>query len=411
MSTAVIEILLAVGTFTGIILVLSILVLEARRRLAPSGRCAVVINDRTTIQVPAGQRLLAALTGADIHLPTACGGAGTCGLCKVRVLDGGGEPLPQELGLMSRAEARQGVRLSCQVPVLATMTVEVDEVYLSVKTWQCTVVSVRNMATLISEIVLQIPGGESLDCRPGSFVQVTCPPYQLDYSDIEVDSRFNEGWQQAGLRALHAGTPQPVTRAYSLASSPGEPDRVALNIRIALPPPHSPQIPPGIVSSWLFSLKPGDQVEISGPYGAFYVRDTEKEAVFIGGGVGMAPLYAQIRHLLEVQQSKRTISYWYGARSGSEIYYDDIFEQLQKTHDNFSWHPALSAPAPEDNWQGATGFIHQVIHDQYLATHPAPEDCEYYLCGPPLMVKAVRAMLDNLGVDSEDIHFDDFGNG
>ncbi len=411
MNNAAMEILLAVTAFTGIVLLLVMLVLWARRRLVPSGHCAVVINDRTTVQVPVGQRLLSVLTDADIHLPTACGGAGTCGLCKVRVLDGGGDPLPQELDSMSRAEAQQGVRLSCQVPVLAPMKVEVDEIYLSVKTWKCTVVSVRNMATLINEIVLQIPGGESLNCRPGSFIQVTCPPYQLDYSAIEVDSKFNEAWQKAGLRALHAGTNKPVTRAYSMASNPAELDRVALNIRIALPPPHRHQIPPGIVSSWLFSLKPGDQVEISGPYGMFYVRDTEKEAVFIGGGVGMAPLYAQIRNLLEVQYSKRKISYWYGARSGSDIYYGDIFEQLQKTHVNFSWHPALSAPAPEDKWQGATGFIHQVIHDQYLSTHPSPEDCEYYLCGPPLMVKAVRAMLDNLGVDSEDIYFDDFGNG
>ena len=411
MNNAITEILLAVGTFTGIVLVLSALVLEARRRLAPSGQCAVVINDQTPIEVPVGQRLLSVLTGADIQLPTACGGAGTCGLCKVRVLKGGGEPLPQERGLMSRAEIRQGVRLACQVPVLAPMNVEVDEVYLSVKTWQCRVVSVRSMATLINEIVLQIPEGETLECRPGSFIQITCPPYQLDYSAIEVDPRFSEAWQQSGLRSLHAGTDRRVTRAYSLASNPGETERLALNIRIALPPPHSHQIPPGIVSSWLFSLKPGDAVEVSGPFGVFYVRDTEKEAVFVGGGVGMAPLYAQIRHLLEVQHSKRRISYWYGARSGSEIYYDDIFERLQKTYDNFSWHPALSAPAPEDKWQGATGFIHQVLHDRYLSTHPAPEDCEYYLCGPPLMVKAVRAMLDNLGVDREDIHFDDFGNG
>ncbi len=404
-----VEIGLGVGAFTGIVLVLALLVLGARRLLVPHGDCRVRINGREPLTVSVGQRLLGVLGIAGIHLPSACGGAGTCGLCRVRVASGGGEALPQELALLGRAECKDGARLACQVPVNGDMAVEVDEIYLDVQTWACEVLEVRGLATLIREIVLALPPGQRLTCRPGSFIQVTCPPYRLDYADIDLDPETRDAWRRDGLLSLAAGTRQPVTRAYSMANGPGEDDRVRLNIRAAVPPPGRQKLPAGVVSSWLFTLKPGDTVEVSGPFGHFFVRDSGREAIFIGGGVGMAPLHAQVRDLLEVQRSSRRISYWYGARCASELYYADVFADLAARHDNFTWHPALSAPRPEDRWEGATGFIHQVVLDQYLGSHRAPEDCEYYLCGPPLMIKAVRAMLDGLGVDPADIFFDDFG--
>ncbi len=403
------EILLGVIAFTSIVLLLTLLVLGARRLLIPSGECLVQINRTTTLNVPVGQRLLEVLSDAGINLPTACGGAGTCGLCKARIVTGGGEPIPQELALLPRSETRQGVRLACQVSVLNAMEVEVDEIYFGVKNWQCTVESVRQLSTLISEIVLRLPTGESVNFRPGSFIQVTCPPYQLNYADMVVDEAYRDIWDKSELWSHRVSSQEPVTRAYSVANKPGSDDRVSLNVRIALPPPNQSNLPPGIVSSWLFSLKPGDIVDVSGPYGLFFVEQSDKEAVFIGGGVGMAPLYAQILDLLIAQNSRRKISYWYGARSQRELYYDDEFEQLQSEHDNFSWHVALSEPEKQNNWQGHTGFIHKVILDEYLGSHTAPEDCEYYLCGPPLMVSAVLAMLDNLGVDADAIHYDDFG--
>ncbi|MFT5112933.1 MAG: Na+-transporting NADH:ubiquinone oxidoreductase subunit F [Parasphingorhabdus sp.] len=405
-----VEVVLGVVSFVAIVLLLSLMILGARRLLVPTGTCNVDINQQISRQVPVGQRLLETLDNSDIHLPTACGGAGTCGLCKVRVTKGGGEPLPQELALLSRAEIFKGTRLACQVPVLHAMEVEVEDVYFGVKNWQCHVLSIRNVTTLISEIQLQLPPGEKIDCRPGSFIQVTSPPYQLSFSQLDIDPRFKDIWNKAGIRSLNAGSTIATTRAYSMANKPGQKDMINLNVRIALPPPGSRNLPPGIVSSWLFSLQAGDMVNVSGPYGLFFVQDTDKEAIFIGGGVGMAPLYAQIRDLLEVQNSKRKLSFWYGARSGREVYYNDVFEKLQKDYTNFSWHLALSTPEPEDHWQGLTGFIHRLVLDEYLSDHSAPEDCEYYLCGPPLMIKAVRSMLDNLGVDSESIYFDDFGS-
>lgn len=405
------EILLGVIAFTAIVLLLTLLVLGARRLLIPSGECPVQINRTTTLNVPVGQKLLEVLSDAGINLPTACGGAGTCGLCKARIVAGGGEPIPQELALLSRSETKQGLRLACQVSILNAMEVEVDEVYFGVKNWQCTVESVRQLSTLISEIVLRLPPGETVSFRAGSFVQVNCPPYQLNYSDLDIDEAYRELWDKSGLWSHRVSSEESVTRAYSVANKPGCEESIRLNVRIALPPPNSSNLPPGIVSSWLFSLKPGDTVDVSGPYGLFFVEQSDKEAIFIGGGVGMAPLYAQVLDLLIAQNSQRKISYWYGARSKRELYYDDEFEQLQSQYDNFSWHVALSEPEKQDNWQGNTGFIHKVIFDEYLANHKAPENCEYYLCGPPLMVRAVLAMLDNLGVDADAIHYDDFGGG
>jgi len=404
------EIILSVASFTIIVLLLTLFVLGAKRLLVPSGECRIGINGSKIVSVDIGKRLLDVLTRAGINLPSACGGAGTCGLCKARVTEGGGEPGPQEMALLPRTETTKGIRLACQVPVMSDMKVEVDEIYFGVKTWQCRVESVHNLTTLISEIVLKLPEGEKADFRAGSFVQVTCPPYQLDFSQLIIDEAYRDSWDKSRLWSLKASSSEPTTRAYSIANKPGVCDSISLNIRIALPPSQA-NFPPGVVSSWLFSLKPGDQVEVTGPYGLFFVRPTEKEAIFIGGGVGMAPLYAQILDLLETQHSSRKISYWYGARSKRELYYDDQFERLQSKYQNFSWHAALSEPEPNDKWQGKTGFIHKVIFDDYLSSHTAPEDCEYYLCGPPLMVKAVLAVLDDLGVDADAIYYDDFGVG
>lgn len=403
------EIILGVIAFTGIVLILTLFVLGAKRLLIPSGECTIRVNQKMTLSTSIGQRLLDVLSPAGIQLPTACGGTGTCGLCKARVTDGGGEARPQEIGLLSRKEISNGVRLACQVPVLNSMSVEVDDIYFGVETWQCKVASVRYLATLIKEIVLELPDQVDFEFRPGSFVQTTCPPYRLDFSDLDVDQDYREIWDKERLWSHHVSSDEVVTRAYSVANRPGNNRSICLNVRIALPPARGDNIPPGIVSSWLCSLKVGDAVEVTGPYGLFYVEPSDREAIFIGGGVGMAPLYAQILDLLKTRHSSRKISYWYGARSKRELYYDDQFEQLQSEYDNFSWHVALSEPEARDNWQGHNGFIHKVIYDKYLGSHTAPEDCEYYLCGPPLMVKAVLVMLDNLGVDADVIHYDDFG--
>lgn len=403
------EIGIGVVSFTSIVLVLGILVLLARRLLVPSGECEVLVNDRMTLKVAAGRRLLDVLADAGVRLPSACGGAGTCGLCRLRVVTGAGEAGPQELAHMTRAQARRGDRLACQVSVLAPMAVAVDEAYFGVRTWLCTVESARNVATLIREIVLTLPEGEEMDFRAGGFVQITSPRFELAFRDIAIEEEYRDVWTRDRLWELGVRSRQPETRAYSMANHPGDNRRIVLNVRVALPPPGPEDVPPGIVSSWLFSLKPGDGVEVSGPFGHFFVEDTDREAVFIGGGVGMAPLHAQIRDLLERRRSGRRISFWYGARSRREIYYADVFERLAKEHENFSWHVALSAPEVGDAWDGLRGFIHKVVYEEYLAHHSAPEDCEYYLCGPPMMVRAVLAMLDDLGVEPEVIHFDDFG--
>lgn len=403
------EIGLGVVSFTGIVLVLGLFVLVARKLFVPSGECEIGINNRMTITAALGRRLLDVLAAAEVRLPSACGGAGTCGLCKLRVVDGGGEAGPQELAHMTRAQALRGTRLACQVSVLAPMRIEVDEAYFGVRSWTCTVARTRNVATLIREIVLELPAGEEVEFQAGGFVQLTCPSFHLRFADFDIETVYRDAWDTGGLWGLEATARKPQTRAYSMANQPGEKHEIILNVRIALPPPHEKNVPPGVVSSWLFSLKTGDPVDVSGPFGHFFVEDTDREAVFIGGGAGMAPLRAQILDLLEQRHSKRTLSFWYGARSLRELFYSEIFERLDAEHDNFSWHVALSAPQPEDDWKGHTGFIHQIVHDSFLTDHPAPEDCEYYLCGPPLMVKAVLAMLDDLGVEAASIHYDDFG--
>ena len=404
------EAILGVLFFSGIVLVLTLFVLGARRLLVPRGVCQIEINGRKTVEAEIGQRLLAVCQSAGLHLPSACAGAGTCGLCKARVVAGGGDAGPQELAHMSQSEARRGTRLACQVPVLGPMSIEVDEAYFDIRTWQCQVATVRNVSTLIREIVLTLPAGEPMEFRAGAFVELTCPPYRVDFNEFAIEAEFHDVWDQQKLWQLSAASEDAVTRAYSMANHPAEKGLIILNIRIALPPPGKSGIPPGIVSSWLFSLKAGDTVTLRGPYGHFAVEPSERELVFIGGGAGMAPLRAQILDLLETQASPRKISYWYGARSRRELYYVDVFERLQSEYDNFEWHPALSEPGKGDGWSGDRGFIHQVVYDQYLSRHAAPETCEYYLCGPPLMVQSVLAMLDELGVDAENIHYDDFGS-
>lgn len=403
------EIGIGVVSFTSIVLVLGLLVLLARKVFVPSGDCDITVNNRMTVTTAVGRRLLDVLAETGVRLPSACGGSGTCGLCRVRVLEGGGEAGPQELAQMTRSQALKGGRLACQVSVLAPLAVEVDEAYFGVRTWICTVKSARNVATLIREVVLTLPEGEEMDFRSGGFVEVTCPPFRTSFTDFQIEEAYRDVWDKGRLWDLEAGTRQPETRAYSMANHPADRREIILNVRIALPPPHAEGVPPGVVSSWLFSLEPGDRVEVAGPFGHFFVQDSDKEAVFIGGGAGMAPLRAQILDLLELRHSKRRISFWYGARSRREMFYTEVFERLDREYENFSWHVALSAPRETDDWTGHTGYIHKVVHDNFLAAHPEPENCEYYLCGPPLMVKAVLAMLDEFGVEPESIHFDDFG--
>jgi Na+-transporting NADH:ubiquinone oxidoreductase subunit F len=404
------EAILGILFFCGIVLLLTLFVLGARRLLVPHGECEINVNGRKTVTANIGDRLLAVCQGAGIQLPSACAGAGTCGLCKVRVTDGGGEAGPQEMSQLSRAEVRKGARLACQVGILGPMSIEVDEAYFDIRSWQCQVAETRNVSTLIREIVLTLPPGEVMEFRAGAFVELSCPPYRLDFSDLDIEVEFRDVWDQHKLWQLSAATDRPVSRAYSMANHPAEKGIVILNIRIALPPPGEVKAPPGLVSSWLFSLKAGDEVTLRGPYGHFAVEPGERELVFIGGGAGMAPLRAQVLDLLETQATQRKISYWYGARSRRELYYADLFERLQTEFDNFAWHPALSAPEKSDAWEGDIGFIHQVAFDRYLGQHPAPETCDYYLCGPPMMVQSVLAILDELGVAAEHIHYDDFGS-
>ena len=403
------EAFLGVVFFSAIVALLTLLVLAARRLLVPAGECDIEVNSRKTVTAQVGERLLSVCREAGIMLPSACAGAGTCGLCRARVISGGGDAGPQELALLGRREVGRGTRLACQVRVLEPMSIEVDEAYLEARTWPCRVESARNVSTLIREIVLALPQGEPMKFRAGGFVEVTSPPLRIDFADFDIDAEFRDVWDCMNLWRLQAVSDVAVTRAYSMANSPAEGRIVTLNVRIALPPPGNPSAPPGVVSSWLFSLRPGDPIELRGPYGNFSVDDSGRELVFIGGGAGMAPLRAQILDLLESRGTTRTLSYWYGARSRRELFYVDLFERLQREHENFSWHPALSESLPEDAWEGPTGFIHQVAFDLYLSRHPAPESCEYYLCGPPMMVHSVRAMLDDLGVDEGRIHYDDFG--
>ena len=402
---------LGVLMFTAIVLALVVFILMARRILVPSGDVKISINDdpEKSLVVPTGSKLLTTLAAQKIFIPSACGGQGTCGQCKVKVLAGGGDILPTERDFMSRREVRDGMRLSCQVAVKQDMALEIPPEIFDVKKWVCTVRSNRNVATFIKELVLELPPGEDVAFKAGGYIQIECPPHEISYRDFDVEGEYREDWDRYNLWQYHSVVREENVRAYSMANYPEEKGLIMLNVRIASPPPNMPNVPPGIMSSYIFNLKPGDKVTISGPYGEFFIKETGAEMIYIGGGAGMAPLRSHIFELLKNRGSNRKISYWYGARSLREVFYEDEFERLAQENPNFRWNLALSDPQPEDHWNGPTGFIHQVLLNNYLKNHPAPEDCEYYFCGPPMMNQAVLGLLDSLGVEEENINFDDFG--
>jgi len=404
------EILLAVTVFTGVVIALVLVILQAKKLLVPSGEVEILVNGEKELHVSAGQKLLGALANDGIFVSSACGGGGTCAQCKVKVFEGGGDILETETGHINKKEAKEGYRLSCQVAVKQDMKIEVPHEAFETKKWECTVRSNRNVATFIKELVLELPEGENVDFRSGGFIQIEAPPHHIKYSDFKVEERFHEDWDKFELWKIESKVDEPVIRAYSMANYPGEKGIIMLNVRVATPPPRAPKgTPPGKMSSYIFDLKEGDKVTISGPYGEFFIKDTEAEMVYIGGGAGMAPLRSHIFDLFKLRNTKRKVSYWYGGRSGRELFYLDEFEKLEAENPNFKLNIALSDPLPSENWEGYKGFIHQVLLDEYLSKHPAPEDCEYYICGPPMMLQAVLNMLDNLGVEPENIAFDDFG--
>ncbi|SDX55425.1 NADH:ubiquinone reductase (Na(+)-transporting) subunit F [Nitrosomonas halophila] len=403
------EISLGVFFFTSIIIALVFLILGARAKLIAQGQVKINVNDKRTIEAPTGGKLLGTLANADIFVSSPCGGSGTCGQCRVQVFDGGGAILPTETSHINKRDARAGYRLSCQVSVKQDMKIAVPDAVFGAKKMTCKVRSNHNVATFIKELVLELPEAEQLDFRAGGYIQIECPPNTSQFKTFEIEDRFRMDWDRYDLWRYVSEADEPVIRAYSMANYPEERGIIMLNVRIATPPPKQQNLPPGLASSYIFSLKPGDAVTIMGPFGDFFARDTDNEMIFIGGGAGMAPLRSHIFDQLCRLKSKRKISFWYGARSKNEMFYVEDFDNLAQEHDNFEWYVALSDALPEDNWQGYTGFIHQVLYDNYLKNHPAPEDCEYYLCGPPMMSQAVIKMLLDLGVEQENILFDDFG--
>ena len=403
------EIVLGVAMFTAIVLALVAIILGARAQLVNSGDVQILINGEKTISVPAGGKLLQTLAGENLFLASACGGGGTCAQCKCVVNEGGGSMLPTEESHFTKRDEAAGWRLSCQVPVKQNMKVEVPEEVFGVKQWECTVESNPNVATFIKELTLRLPEGENVDFRAGGYVQLECPPHHVKYSDFDVEEEYRGDWEHFGFFNLESKITAPVIRAYSMANYPEERGVVKFNIRIATPPPRTQGLPPGAMSSWVFGLKPGDKVTVYGPFGEFFAKKTDAEMVFVGGGAGMAPMRSHIFDQLKRLNSKRKISFWYGARSLRELFYQDEYDKLAEENENFDWHIALSDPQPEDNWTGKTGFIHNVLFENYLKDHPAPEDCEFYMCGPPMMNAAVIKMLKDLGVEDENIMLDDFG--
>ncbi len=403
------EIILGVIFFTLIVVALVFIIIGAKSQLVASGDVEILINNEKKIHVPVGSKLLTALADNHLFVPSACGGGGTCAQCRVKVFEGGGEILPTERSHITKREAEEGDRLSCQVMVKHDMKIEVEDDVFGVKKWECTVKSNHNVATFIKELVLELPEGESIDYRAGGYIQIECPAHVSKYADMVIEERFREDWDKYNLWRFVSEVRVPALRAYSMASYPEEKE-IMLNVRIATPPPGAPDsVPPGIMSSYIFNLKPGDKCIVSGPYGEFFAKDTDNEMVFIGGGAGMAPMRSHIFDQLRRLKSKRKMTFWYGARSKREMFYVEDFDMLAAENDNFEWHCALSDPLPEDNWDGYVGFIHEVIYENYLKNHPAPEDCEYYMCGPPMMNAAVIKMLEDIGVESEHIFLDDFG--
>jgi len=402
-------VLLGMFMFTLVVISLVVLLMAAKAKLVNTGDVTINVNDSKDLTVPAGDTLLSTMAAQKIFIPSACGGMGTCGVCKVKVIEGGGAILPTETGLVSRGEAREGVRLSCQVKVKQDMKIEIPPEVFSVKRWTCKVRSNQSVATFIRELVLELPEGEALDFRAGGYIQIECPSHTVDFKNFDIEDEYRPDWDKFNLWRFSSTCDEPVQRAYSMASYPEENTIVMLNVRIALPPPNLKAAPPGIMSSYIYSLKPGDEVVILGPFGEFFARDTDAEMVFIGGGAGMAPMRSHIFDQFRRLDTKRKVSFWYGARSLREAFYIEHFDAIQAEYENFEWHLALSEPLPEDNWTGYTGFIHQVVLDNYLKNHDAPEDVEYYMCGPPMMNTAVINMLTDLGVEPENIMLDDFG--
>ncbi len=398
--------------FTGVIVALVCLLLVAKAKLVSSGTVTIRINDEPAndLSVAAGETLLNTLAAEKIFIPSACGGQGTCGVCKVDVLEGGGSILPTELGHITRKEAREGCRLACQLKVKNDMKIRIAPEIFSAKQWRCRVRSNRNVATFIKELILELPEGEVIEFRAGGYIQIQAPPHVARFKHFDVEDEFRKDWDRLDLWHYVSKVDEPVERAYSMANYPEENHIVMLNVRIATPPPDAPRdAPPGKMSSYIFNLKPGDEVTICGPFGEFFARQTGSEMVFIGGGAGMAPMRSHILDQFRRIQTNRKVSFWYGARSLRECFYVDDFNRLAADNGNFEWHLALSEPLAEDKWDGPTGFIHEVVRDRYLMSHRAPEDIEYYLCGPPVMNDACINMLLDLGVERENIMLDDFG--
>lgn len=403
------EIGLGVGFFTLIVLLLVAIILFAKSRLVASGNVQILINGEKEIEVPAGGKLLGALADHHLFVSSACGGGGTCAQCRVKIHEGGGSILPTEETHITKREAREGDRLSCQVTVKQDMKIDVPEEVFGVKKWPCKVRSNENVATFIKELVLELPEGENVDFRAGGYIQIECPPHHVKYTEFEVQDEYKSDWDHFNIWQYESVVTDTVVRAYSMANYPEEKGIIMLNVRIASPPPRTEGLPPGQMSSYIFNLKPGDEVMISGPFGEFFAKETEAEMVFVGGGAGMAPMRSHIFDQLERIKTDRKMTFWYGARSLREMFYVEDFDRLDAEHDNFKWHVALSDPLDEDNWTGDTGFIHNVLYENYLKDHPAPEDCEYYMCGPPMMNQAVINMLHDLGVEDDNILLDDFG--
>jgi len=397
--------------FSVVIVMLTLVLLAVKAKVAPSGPVHIEINQdpEKILEVQAGGTLLAALAERGIFIPSACGGKGTCGVCRCRVVYGGGALLPTEVSHISRREARAGQRLACQVKVRESMQIELPPDVFAVRRWVCHARSNHNVATFIKELVIALPEGEIVPFRAGGYIQIECPPHEVSYRDFAIEEEYRSDWDRLDLWRHVSKVDEPVSRAYSMANYPEERGVIMLNVRIATPPPGRSDVPPGQMSSWIFSLAPGDEVVISGPYGEFFARETDAEMCFIGGGAGMAPMRSHIFDQLCRLDTKRRITFWYGARSLREAFYVEDFETLAREHPNFEWYLALSEPQPEDRWAGHQGFIHRVLYDNYLKDHPAPEELEYYLCGPPMMIAACRTMLDSLGVEPENILFDDFG--
>ena len=403
------EIVLGIVLFTLIVLALVYIILAARSKLVPEGDVTLRINNEKEIKVPIGGKLLSTLSENGLFVASACGGGGTCAQCRVQIHEGGGSLLPVEEAHVNRKQAAAGDRLACQVTVKQNMEIEVPEEVFGVKRWTCKVRSNDNVATFIKELVIELPEGENVDFRAGGYIQIECPPHELSYKTFDIDEEYQGDWDRFKVWDNKSIVKEDTVRAYSMANYPEEKGIIMLNVRIASPPPGSTDIPAGIMSSYIFDLKPGDEVVISGPFGEFFAKETDAEMVFVGGGAGMAPMRSHIFDQLGRLASKRKISFWYGARSLREAFYVEEFDKLAAEHDNFEWHLGLSDPLPEDNWTGYTGFIHNILYENYLKDHPAPEDAEYYMCGPPMMNVAVIDMLDNMGVEEDNIALDDFG--